>query len=270
MDRRPLSLLAALLLPLSAGTVPTLQVGAPAGPGDSGSYADYQTSLTNPEEEDTAVTSGSTLYVAGAYGPNTEFIGGQFGSGLDWSYFGFDSVFDDHDAILMATVPDTQLDQFGSDALTIELITDGGSVIAPLIYSTETFKSGFVMPTPPANHDPVKDQAYLFFDVGYFDPLVSIPNFADETLSNSLGEVKTLTFTSDFSWIHFDVFALVTDTLGTRLVTSLDGNPGSHDVTWKGQPVPEPGTLALLGGGIIGLWLSRSRRTSRTVFSAVA
>ncbi len=260
MDRCSLSLLAALLLPLSAGAVPTLQVGAPAGSGDSGSYADYQTTLTNPEETDTAITSGDTLYVAGAYGPNTVLIGGQYDSGDNWSDFGFNSIFDSAGAILMATVPGGQL---ASGTLTI----DGASAI----YSTEDFEDGFVVANPPANHDPIKDQDYLFFDIGDFAALVDVPNFADETLSNQLGEIKTLILaTSGYDWIHFDVFALVTDELGTRLVTSLEGNPGSHDVTWKGQPVPEPSTLALLGAGIIGLWLSRNRRTSRMVFSAVA
>lgn len=261
MDRRPLSLLAALLLPLSAGAVPTLQVGAPAGPGDSGSYADYQTSLTDPVEEDTAVTSGSTLYVAGAYGPNTVLVGGQYDSGDNWSDFGFDTIFDSASAVLMATVPDGQL---ASGTLTI----DGASAF----YSTEDFEDGFDVPTPPSNHDPIKDQAYLFFDIGDFGLIEYIPDFTDESLSNQLGEIKELLLAaSGYEWIHFDVFALVTDSLGkTRLVTSLDGNPGSHDVTWRGQPVPEPGPLALLGGGIIGLWLARNRRTSRKAFPAAA
>ena len=58
--------------------VPTLQVGAPAGAGDSGYYADYQLSLTNPTETTTARTSGDTIFVAGAFGPKDLLIGGQY------------------------------------------------------------------------------------------------------------------------------------------------------------------------------------------------
>src|SRR4030066_2054589 len=69
-----------LILGMAATTyaVPTLQVGAPAGAGDSGAYADYQLSLTNPTETDTAVTYGNTIFVAGAFGPKDLFIGGQY------------------------------------------------------------------------------------------------------------------------------------------------------------------------------------------------
>ena len=48
------------LLSIKAFAVPVLQVGAPAGHGDTGLYADYQTSPTPPPiEADTAITSGS-------------------------------------------------------------------------------------------------------------------------------------------------------------------------------------------------------------------
>ena len=75
----------------TASAIPTLQLGAPGGPGE-GDYADY---VDNSFEEDTAYTSGSTftLYAAGAYKGEDDpiLIGGKSDlSALDWSDFGFD------------------------------------------------------------------------------------------------------------------------------------------------------------------------------------
>jgi hypothetical protein len=244
-----------LVFSVSSYAIPTLQLGAPAGPGDSGIYADYQTSLTNPTESDSAVTGGSTLYAAGTFGPNTRFLGGAGSlNGVSWSWadFGYASAFDGRGALLMATVADGAL---GLGSLTVNGMNP--------IYTTSGYENGFVVPNPPANHDPIKDQDYLFFDIGNFINSGSVPNFVTET-GSAPGEIKTLSIaTSGYSWIHFDVFAIEADvTGGKKIRTTFDdvGNPGSKDVTWKENTVPEPTTLALMGLGLLGLAFARARK----------
>jgi hypothetical protein len=70
MKRNPCYLaILALSLSSAAYAVPVLQVGAPKAGGDcsTGPYAPYISSLTNPTETDTALTSGNTICVAGVY-----------------------------------------------------------------------------------------------------------------------------------------------------------------------------------------------------------
>lgn len=245
----------------AANAAPVLQVGAPAGPGDTGTYADYGNG-TDPTEDDTAFTSGDTILVAGTYqNPNVLNLGGQFGTGLNWSSFGLPTDFDTHDAVLLVSVPDGTL-----AAALASLTVDG--IFA--FYSSED-QSFF-----PNNHAPVQDAIadFLFFDIGEFAELIAIPDFDDETTGTQLGEIKSLLIAGfgDLAWIHFDVMALETSEQGqTNIVTSLENNPGSHDVTWKPDgdgpgpdpeiDIPEPGTLMLFGAGLVGvaLWLRRRR-----------
>lgn len=254
----------------AAHAVPTLQVGAPAGPDDSGTYADYGNG-TDPTEDDTAFTSGGTIYVAGIYGGNAQNpvlnLGGQSGSGVDWSsvkYQGnnfFPSAFDGAGAVLVVSVPDGTL------------ATALGSLKVDGLFA---FHSSEETSFFPNNHAPVQDSVadFLFFDIGDFaNNPDAVPNFdeGDANEAKADGEIKTLLITGfgDLAWIHFDVMALETSQQGaTRIVTSLENNPGSHDLTWKPDgpgpdpdiDVPEPGTLGLLGAGLLGLGTLLRRR----------
>ena len=233
---KALAVSAALAFSTFTYAIPTLQVGVPNG---SGGYV-TNTDGTVPVETDTAFTSGNTIAVGGAYGPNEVLIGGNYLSGPDWSTFGFNNIFNGKGAVLMTST---------TSALTSLTINGSGTFFT-------TASNLF-----PNNHAPLGvATSFMFFDLGDFANTGLVVNFQGGTGSTA-GQVKTLTLggTSGYNWIHFDVMALVTDAKGTKFVTGLDNNPGSKDVTWKA--VPEPSTTLLLGLGLLGLLMVRRARS---------
>ena len=259
--------------------IPTLQVGAGNCP--TGPFGSYSSSSSAPSENDTFITSGSTLCVTGEYkdSKNPLKLGGQFDSGDNYSDLlspatnDFDGV---DGAILIATIAEAEL------ATAIANLSIAG---ATLITSSAD-ESYF-----PNNHAPTNQasSAYLFFDIGNFydlgldgsgtPPSDTIVNHTDTSdTSTGVNIELTLTDTTGLSWIHFDVMALWTTCSGrgsdkcalddAQMISSktiLENNPGSHDTTWKddGRPpaeIPEPGILVLLGIGLAGAGLFHRRR----------
>ena len=226
------SVLGTMLCVGQAWAVPALQIGAPAGPDDTGIYADYLPVLSNPTEEDTALTTGNVLYIAGAYqSANVAHLGGGHGN-TDWGdVFNDLSVFNGRGAILMASIPDGF-----SGSLDIEV---DGSPVSPFLSSpTNIFQPSHH--GAGNEHDPVKDNIsdFLYFDIGSFAKVIPIPDFDDESVGTQEGQIKDVNLiVADYPWLHFDVFALQHSDPGVTLVKF---NPPSHDVTWKDDTPDDP------------------------------
>uniref|UniRef100_A0A832A0R8 PEP-CTERM sorting domain-containing protein n=1 Tax=Desulfacinum infernum TaxID=35837 RepID=A0A832A0R8_9BACT len=245
--------------------VPILQVGVPNG------LEGYVPYTTDGEDKDTAFTSGNpfTIVVAGAFGPNTVYLGGNYNTGPDWGTFqGSSSNFNGHEAILLVSVPESAPDDLSSyNGFTISI--DGGSSITAFYF--DTINSYF-----PNNHYPVQSDVsdFLFFDIGSFSGNETVVDFSNNS-GSARGEIKNISVNItglSLDWVHFDVMALETTEKGgekktTLVTTTLENNPASHDVTWTGggppQAIPEPATMMLVGSGFVGLGWRLRRKSKR-------
>lgn len=257
----PLFVFLSLFLTSLAYAIPTLQIGVADSTSASG-YLPYSQNTTNPTETDTAITTGNSIIVGGVVG-NSLKLGGKYTTGDDWSNVknSFAPLdFNGHGAILLITY---SADNDVSTTSSLKISTDGTTYYGSFLDTSNLYFSN--------NHAPLQDTSvtgYAYFDIGNFSNIATVTNFADGT-GNASGELKDiyLQFTG-MSWAHFDVLAIETDSQGNnKIVSTIESNPGSHDVTWKddgsggggGDPVPEPSTMILLGAGLASLGLYRRR-----------
>jgi len=254
MKKTVMGLVLLLTFSSTSHAVPTLQIGVPGA--SPGSYAPYVNS-SNPNETDTAITTGNIIVVGGVQAQNAVHLGGAYG-GRDWSTAvngTTPAAFDSHGALLLIT--------YSADALassSLKISTDGGNSY----HSSDVAYSSLFFPN---EHSPLHDgtvSGYAYFDIGNFGFAGTVANFADPGESPANGELKEilLQFTG-INWAHFDVMALETKETGNqeiRTTWNFENNPGSHDVTWHpNTPVPEPGTVTLVGLGLAGLALYKRR-----------
>lgn len=126
------------------------------------------------------------------------------------------------------------------------------------------------------NHFPSKDgmSDFILYALGDFDNVES--NLYDynadngtitETMTGGDERRYSLTITG-FTSVHFDMYGLETTQSSTKVKTSWDDNPNSHDAAWYGngdepgqiEIIPEPSSLSLLGVGLLGFMRRRRNR----------
>jgi len=170
---------------------------------------------------------------------------------------------------LLVSVPD---DETGTISITglygtadPSIITTGADV-DPIGANTGYSSTSLFFPANFNNHYPLHDDVsdYLIYDLDPFADLEeAIWDYNADggtiTPTGSTGQVKEYSIAvSGFTWVHFDMYGLVTTEKGPIWKSTWDQDweisPGSHDVTW----IPAPGSILLGGIGValVG-WLRR-------------
>jgi hypothetical protein len=245
-----------LILALAATpsqAIPTFQAYIYGGTADSiGSDEETWFSSSNP----------FTLYVVGAYGPNTTdlenvtlLISVPQGEQGTISFTTFDQS-----PVLLTAAGTNPSANANIDILTNIPENDG--------YGQSNFfptDSNFNL---SLNHYPIKDDVsdFLIYDLSSFDDSESGLNDYNAgtgiiSSTTATGEQKEYIVSyTGFSRLHFDVYGLVTEEHGQTLDPSWDINAFSHDSTVQ---VSEPGTILLLVSGLLGLGIFGSRKKNR-------
>jgi len=154
---------------------------------------------------------------------------------------------------------------------TTALVTDPSTpgAVSNLGTDETQFESGGAYESPAFT--PVKSHAeYANADEHYFYGI------GDFTLTDSpigdfqgwpgtwpdMGQINVYDVSvSGYDAVHFDAFDHTVETTGNHTRWAYWKVPPSHDGTGGGDPVPEPGTLGLIGAGLAGLAIRLRRRS---------